>query len=97
MATFAVTDTFRRKQYSGNGSEGPFAFSFQINATSDIKVLVDSTTKTISSHYSVSIASNGTGTVTFTSGNFPTSSQKITLICNYSISIIRNCSIIRKT
>ena len=80
MATFAVTDTLRRKQYSGNGSAGPFAFSFQINATSDIKVLVDATTKSISTHYTVSIASNGTGTVSFTTDNYPTSSQKITLI-----------------
>jgi len=80
MATFNVNDTLRRKQYTGNGSAGPFAFSFQINATSDIEVLVDSTTKTISTHYTVSISSDGTGSVSFTSGNYPTSSQKITLI-----------------
>jgi len=80
MATFNVNDTLRRKQYTGNGSAGPFAFSFQINATSDIEVLVDSTAKTISTHYTVSISSDGTGSVSFTSGNYPTSSQKITLI-----------------
>ena len=80
MATFNVNDTLRRKQYTGNGSAGPFAFSFQLNATSDIEVLVDSTAKTISTHYTVSISSDGTGSVSFTSGNYPTSSQKITLI-----------------
>ena len=36
MATYDVTDqtTARRVQFTGNGTAGPFAFAFQVNATS---------------------------------------------------------------
>ena len=85
-----ITAQARRVQYSGNGSAGPFAFSFQINAHTDIKVFVDGTEKTAGSHFNVEndssetgkINTDGTGRVRFTSGNFPTSSQKITLVSN---------------
>ena len=41
MATYDVTAQTRRVQFNGNGTAGPFAFTFQINATDEIKVLVD--------------------------------------------------------
>ena len=83
MATYDVTDqtTVRRVQFTGNGTTGPFAFAFQVNATSEIKVYVDTTVKTESSHYTVSLnSSTGAGTISFTSGNHPTSSQTITIL-----------------
>ena len=80
MATFSISATARKAQTAGNGSAGPFSFSFQVNAQAEIDVFVDTTLKTLSTHYTVSVASNGTGTVSFTSGNFPTSSQVITIL-----------------
>ncbi len=89
MATYNVTDqtSVRRVQFTGDGTAGPFAFAFQINATNQIKVYVDTTVKTESSHYTVSLNSGtGAGTVSFTSGNFPTSSQTITLLGSIPLS-----------
>ena len=87
MATYNVTAQTRRVQFTGDGTAGPFAFSFQVNATSQIKVYVDSTVKTLSSHYTVSLNSGtGAGTVSFTSGNFPTSSQIITILGSIPLS-----------
>tara|TARA_R100000278_G_C5401304_1_gene139690 strand:- start:26 stop:601 length:576 start_codon:yes stop_codon:yes gene_type:complete len=81
MATYDVTAQNRRVQYNGNGSAGPFTFTFQVNATDEIKVFVDSTEKQETTHYTVTLnSSNGSGSVTFTTGNFPTSSQKVTLL-----------------
>ena len=81
MATYNVTAQTRRVQYTGNGTTGNFAFAFQINATSELKVYVDSTEKSESSHYVVTLnSSTGAGTVGFTSGNHPTSSQTVTLL-----------------
>lgn len=81
MATYDVTAQTRRVQFTGNGTAGPFAFSFQVNATDQIKVYVDSTVKTETTHYTVSLnSSTGAGTVSFTTGNEPTSSQTITIL-----------------
>ena len=38
MATFDINDTNRRIQYTTNGSQTSFAFSFQINADSELKL-----------------------------------------------------------
>ncbi len=87
MATYNVTAQTRRVQYTGNGTAGNFAFSFQINATSELKVYVDSTEKTETTHYTVTLNSGtGAGTVAFTSGNFPTSSQTVTLLSDIPLS-----------
>ena len=89
MATYDVTDqtTARRVQFTGNGTAGPFAFAFQVNATSEVKVYVDSTEKTETSHYTVALnSSTGAGTISFTTGNHPTSSQTITIISDIPLS-----------
>lgn len=87
MATYNVTAQTRRVQYTGDGTAGNFAFSFQINATSELKVYVDSTEKTETTHYTVTLNSvTGAGTVAFTSGNFPTSSQTVTLLSDIPLS-----------
>ena len=76
----------RRIQYTGNGSAGPFSFSFQVNATSEIKVYVDTTVKTLTTHYTVSLSADGSGSISFTAGNHPTNSQTITIMSNIAIS-----------
>ncbi len=84
MATFDINDTTRRVQYTTNGSQTQFAFSFQINADSELKVILGETTLTLSANYSVTIAANGTGTVDFSSA--PSTGQKLTILANKPLS-----------
>lgn len=84
MASFDINAVNRRVQFTTNGSQTDFAFSFQINTASDLKVILGTTTQTLSSDYSVTVASDGTGTVTFSSA--PTTGQKLTILANKSLS-----------
>jgi len=84
MATFNINDTNRRVQYTTNGSQTAFAFSFQINADSELKVILGETTQTLSSDYTVSISTDGTGTVNYSSA--PTTGQKLTILANKPLS-----------
>ncbi len=84
MATFDINDTNRRVQYTTNGSLTSFAFSFQINAASELKVILGETTQSLSTHYTVTIASDGTGTVNYASA--PTTGQKLTILANKPLS-----------
>ena len=61
MATFSVTDQTRRAQFTANGSTTEFSFSFQVNNTSDIKVYVDATLQTESTHYDIKTSTNSAG------------------------------------
>ena len=61
MATFSVNDQVRRVVATGDGSNDAFDFSFQVNATTDVKVYVDGALKTASSHYNVVNSSNAAG------------------------------------
>ena len=58
MATFDINDTNRRVQYTTNGSQTAFAFSFQINADTELKVILGETTQSLSTHYTVSISTD---------------------------------------
>ena len=71
MATFDINDTNRRVQYTTNGSQTAFAFSFQINAASELKVILGEATQTLSDDYTVSISTDGWRT-----GNPATSRSK---------------------
>jgi hypothetical protein len=77
--------TKKINSYSGDGSTTAFTYTFKITDQDDIEVLIRSndgteTTKTITTHYTVSGVGNaGGGTVTFTSGNIPTSTQTVVL------------------
>jgi hypothetical protein len=84
MATFDINDTNRRVQYTTNGSQTAFAFSFQINANTELKVILGETTQTLSTHYTVSISADGTGTVNYASA--PTTGQKLTILANKPLS-----------
>jgi len=88
MATFSVNDTLRRAILTGNGSTTSFAFSFQVNEISDIKVYVDGVLKTQgtgSANYAVQngsggagLSNTGTGSVVFVTA--PTNATTITIL-----------------
>lgn len=87
MATFSVNDQVRRVVATGDGSNDAFDFSFQVNATTDVKVYVDGALKTASSHYNVVNSSNaaglntdGTGRIKFTGGNIPANAAIVTIL-----------------
>jgi len=74
-----VNAVTRRKQYTSSGSLGPYAFSFKILEATSLAVYVGSTKKTVTTHYTTAYNSDGTGSVTFTSGNAPASGAIVTL------------------
>ena len=74
-----VNAVTRRKQYTTSGSLGPYAFSFKILEATSLAVYVGATKKTVTTHYTTAYNSDGTGSVTFTSGNAPASGTIVTL------------------
>ncbi len=86
-----VSAATRRVQFTvgSSGQAGPYAFSFKVLNQDDLAVYVGSTTastlKTISTHYTVSLAAAGTGTITFVSGQEPTEAQLVTIIGDRAI------------
>jgi hypothetical protein len=86
MADIPINAVHRRVQFTSVGSVGPYSFSFAILAEGDIAVYDASALKTLTTHYTVSItAGAGTGTITFTSGNAPTSGNIITIISDQAV------------
>ena len=82
-----VSSATTRNSYSGNGSTDVFAYGFKIFDDDDIIVIIrtDSTgaetTKTKTTHYTVSGVGNSSGgNVTFTSGNIPASGETVVLL-----------------
>ena len=80
-----ISTTTIKNSYSGDGSTTAFTYTFKITDQDDIDVIIRSsdgteTTKTISTHYTVSGvgAANG-GSVTFTTGNVPASGETVLL------------------
>lgn len=70
MTDIPITANERKAQFTGNTGLGPFAFTFNILATSDIRVIKNSTVLTLTSEYTVTTNANGTGSITLTgSGN----------------------------
>ena len=83
--TITVDAVHRKVQYTSTGSLGPYSFSFKVLAATDIKVSVNDTLKTLSSHYTTTYNTDGTGSVTFTSGNAPASSALVTIESDQAI------------
>ena len=82
-----VSTTTIKNSYSGNGSATAFNYTFKIFASAELQVYIRTTAtgaetlKTVTTHYTVSgIGDTGGGTVTFTSGNVPTSAQQVILV-----------------
>ena len=92
MATFSVNDQVRRAVATGNGSNDSFSFSFQVNATTDVKVYVDGTLKTAGSHYNIvnssaaaGLNTDGTGVAKFTGGNIPANATTVTILSDVPV------------
>ena len=69
MADVPINAVDRRVQFTGNTGTGPFSFTFNILADSDIAVFKNNTLLTLTTDYTISTASNGTGSVTLTGSN----------------------------
>ena len=63
MADYAISNVPRRVVYAASGT-GPYAFTFEILAAADIAVYKGDTLLTLTTDYTVTINSNGTGSVT---------------------------------
>jgi hypothetical protein len=86
-----ISNVTRRAVYSptGTGGAGPYAFTFEILANTDIAVYKDDVLLTLTTHYTVTIASNGTGSVTITATGLalsPTSPTQYAIVGNRTIS-----------
>jgi len=78
MADFPISPVVRRVVYTGSAGTGPYAFTFEILAQTDIDVYVDATLKTLTTDYTVTVNSNGTGAVNFVTA--PGSTKRITIV-----------------
>ena len=61
MATLTVGDITPRVQYTASAGQTTFAYAFPIFATSDLKVYIGSTLKTLTTHYTVTGAGTSSG------------------------------------
>jgi hypothetical protein len=77
-----INNVTRRVVYAASGT-GPYAFTFEILAAGDIAVYRDDTLLTITTDYTVTIASNGTGSITLTAA--PTGATQIAIVGNRTI------------
>ena len=78
-----ISDVTRRVVYSGSAGTGPYSFSFEVLANTDIAVYKDQTLLTLTTDYSVSINANGTGSVTLVVA--ATAANNITLVGDRAI------------
>jgi len=78
-----INNVTRRVVYAASGT-GPYSFTFEILAAGDVAVYRDDTLLTITTDYTVTINSNGTGFVTLTAA--PTGATQIAIVGNRTIS-----------
>ena len=99
MASFDINAVARRVQHTVGSSdrEGPYAFSFQVNAASELAVYQNDTLLTESTQYNSSIGATGSGSITFidNSGSggtdyTPTAADVITIIGDQPLSRTTN-------
>lgn len=81
--TIDISAVPRRVQYSGSAGVGPYGFSFEILAQSDIAVYKDSTLLVLTTDYTVTINVDGTGSVTLVVA--ATGANTVTIIGNRAI------------
>lgn len=77
-----ISNVTRRVVYAASGT-GPYAFTFEILANTDIAVYKDDTLLTLTTDYTVTIATNGTGSITLTAS--PTGATQIAIVGNRTI------------
>ncbi len=78
MADYPITADARRIVYTGSVGVGPYSYSFPILVDTDIAVYKNTTLLTLTTDYTVSINSTGTGNVTLVSA--ATGSDRITIV-----------------
>lgn len=78
-----ISNVTRRVVYAASGT-GPYNFTFEILAAADIAVYRDDTLLTITTDYTVTINTNGTGFVTLVAT--PTGATQIAIVGNRTIS-----------
>ena len=64
MADIPINPVTRRVEFTGNTGTGPFAFTFNVLAQADIAAYKNNTLLALTSDYTVSLNSNGTGSIT---------------------------------
>lgn len=77
-----ISNQTRRVVYAASGT-GPYNFSFEILSNTDIAVYRDDLLLTLTTDYTVTINSNGTGSVTLTAS--PTGATQIAIVGNRTI------------
>lgn len=77
-----INNVTRRVVYAASGT-GPYAFTFEILAAGDIAVYKDDALLTLTTDYTVTIAGNGTGSITLTAS--PTGATQIAIVGNRTI------------
>jgi hypothetical protein len=75
---YPISDVTRRVVYSGSAGVGPYNFTFEILTQTDIAVYKNSSLLTLTTDYTVTINSNGTGSITLVSA--ATGSDNITIV-----------------
>ena len=74
-----ISNVTRRVVYAASGT-GPYNFTFEILTATDIAVYRDDTLLTLTTNYTVTINSNGTGFVTLTAS--PTGATQVAIVGN---------------
>jgi hypothetical protein len=77
-----ISNVTRRVVFAASGT-GPYAFTFEILAATDIAVYKDDTLLTLTTDYTVTINANGTGSITLTAT--PTGATQIAIVGNRTI------------
>lgn len=80
---YPISDVTRRVVYTGSAGTGPYSFTFEVLANTDIQVYKNTTLLTLTTNYTVTINSNGTGSVTLVSA--ATSADTITIVGDRAI------------
>jgi hypothetical protein len=82
MADYAISNVPRRVVYAASGV-GPYAFTFEILVNTDVAVYRDDVLLTLTTDYTVTIASNGTGSITLVAT--PTGATQIAIVGSRAI------------
>jgi hypothetical protein len=78
MANYPISNVSRRVVYTGSAGVGPYSFTFEIINSGDVDVYKNDTLLTLTTNYTVTINSNGTGSVTLVVA--ATGSDRITIV-----------------
>lgn len=81
-----ISSQVNRKEYTGNGVNDTFAYTFWITASSDLIVYVDGITQTLTTHYTVTEVGEPTGgNVVFEAGYIPAAGTAVVIVRNFPI------------